>query len=113
MHLVDGTLAFLVLIEALFIAVGTFLAFRVSRLADHPPLGWILLTFSFATALLRAVCFFIAYALTNVPQETYIYAGQVLGLPIVVLVFFGVFFLYRDFTRQLRQRQSELIAPGQ
>ena len=109
----DVTLASLVLIEALFIAVGTYLAFRVSRLAEHPPLGWILLTLSFATALVRALCFFVAYGLANVSQETYIYAGQILGLPIVVLVFFGVYFLYRDFTGQLRRRQSELIAPSQ
>ena len=95
------------------IAIGVFLAYRVSRLADHPPLGWSLLTLSFLTALIRALVFLVSYAAPSDVQSDYTYAGQVLGLPIVVFVLFGVYFLYRDFTRQLRHHQTELMAPGQ
>jgi len=95
------------------IFIGVLLAYRVSRLADHPPLGWTLLTLSFLTALVRAIIFLFAYGFPNGAQSDYIYAGQVLGLPIVALILFGVYFLYRDFTRQLKHRQSELMAPVQ
>jgi uncharacterized protein YneF (UPF0154 family) len=95
------------------IAIGVFLAYRVSRLADHPPLGWTLLTLSFITALIRALCFIVAYSSPNSAQSGYTYAGQILGLPIVAFILSGVYFLYRDFTRQLKQHQSELIAPNQ
>jgi hypothetical protein len=94
------------------IATGVFLAYRVSRLAGRPPLGWTLLTLSFLTALVRALIFLAAYSFPNAPGD-YVYAGQLLGLPIVALILSGVYFLYRDFTRQLRQRQSELMAPSQ
>jgi hypothetical protein len=94
------------------ITIGVLLAYRVSRLAGRPPLGWTLLTLSFLTALVRALIFVVAYALPTVPSD-YVYAGQLLGLPIVALILSGVYFLYRDFARQLKQRQSELMAPGQ
>jgi len=95
------------------IAIGVVLAYRVSRLADHPPLGWTLLTLSFLTALVRALIFLVAYSLSGSAQNDYVYAGQVLGLPIVALILSGVYFLYRDFTRQMKQRQSELMVPTQ
>ena len=111
--MVDLIMLSVLLVETVMIAIGVTLAYRVSRLADHPPLGWTLLTLSFLTALLRAIIFLITYALPSGAQNDYTYVGELLGLPIVAFVLSGVYFLYRDFARQLKQRQSELIAPVQ
>ena len=97
--------------SAVLIGVATYIGYRVMRLAEHPPLGWILLVVSFFFAFVRTVLFLEAYAGPSSGEAAFVYAGQVISAPIVAFVFAGVYFLYTDFKRQLARQQAEIIAP--
>ncbi len=96
--------------ETILIAAGTGIACRVAFLANRPPIGWVLLTFSFGTAFVRAVPFLYEYFGPAASARAASYAGTVLGFPLVVFIFFGVLFLYKDFRKQLHERQKAILA---
>jgi len=107
--LTDLLLPALLVAETVLIAVGTGIACRVAFLADHPPTGWVLLTVSFGIAFVRALLFLYSYIGPPGAAGDFTYAGQVLGFPIVFFIFIGVLYLYRDFKRQLRDRQKTIL----
>lgn len=107
----DLLLAGAIAVEAVLIGAGTWLGYKVAFLADHPPPGWALLDAAFAIAFVRSVL-----ELTAVLFQTSSYGFEndvdsVLTFSVVVLIFAGVSYMYRDFTRQLRHRQAEILAP--
>jgi hypothetical protein len=71
-----------------------------------------MLTAAFATQLLQALSFYFVYLGPAAWQGSAQSVGQWLGVPALAFVFFGVYFLYRDFSRQLRERQAEILNPG-
>jgi len=111
--LADLVLFTATVVGIVLIGAGTWLAYGVARLAEHPPLGWVLVTISFGTALIRSVIFACGYLLPSSSQGPYVYAGQLVTVPVLALVLAGAYYLRRDFMRQLRENQAALIAPEQ
>ena len=109
----DVILSAVFAVGTILIAGGTWMAYRVARLADHPPIGWVLLAVSFGAAFLRSVVFLYGYLLPTESQAPYVYFGQLITLPIFVLILAGVYYLRRDFMRQLRDKQAALISPDE
>jgi hypothetical protein len=70
-----------------------------------------MLTAAFATQLIQGLCFFLVYLGPADIQSSAQSAGQWLGVPALAFVFAGVYFLYRDFSRRLRDRQAEILNP--
>ena len=70
-----------------------------------------MLTAAFATQLLQALFYFVVYLGPTDWQGTAHNIGQWLGVPALAFVFLGVYFLYWDFSKQLRDRQAEVLNP--
>lgn len=96
--------------ETVVIAAGAGIAYRVARITTHAPLGWWLLVGSFALATVRALLNLSGDFMSGSEAGAMTYSAQVITLPIVLLVFGGVFTMYRDFTSQLKNRQAALAA---
>lgn len=96
--------------EMFVIVGGLYFAFKIAKMADHPPLGWVLLIVAFALGLVRAFVFLYMYALGSATEE-YIFLGQVITLPTVLLIFAGVYVMYTEFKEQLARGQAALLAP--
>ena len=91
------------------IAVATWLGYQITRLTTRAPFGWILLDIAFGVAFLRAVDrLYDAQAAGGS-----LTVNDLLSLPIYILVFTGVYYMYRDFRQQLKERQAEILAPKQ
>ena len=97
--------------EMVLVGGGTIIAVKVARLTGRPPRGWLMLTAAFATQLIQAVCYLFVYLGPSDIQDSAHYIGEVLGVPALGFVFVGVFFLYRDFTKQLEERQADVLNP--
>jgi hypothetical protein len=66
---------------------------------------------AFATQLIQALCFFFVYLGPADLQASAQSVGQWLGVPALGFVFAGTYFLFRDFAKQLSQRQAEILNP--
>jgi hypothetical protein len=97
--------------ETVFVGGGTIIATRVARLTGRPPRGWLMLIAAFATQLIQAICYFFVYFGPAGIQASAQSVGQWLGVPALGFVFAGTYFLFRDFARQLSQRQAAILNP--
>jgi hypothetical protein len=108
--LANLVLGFFTLVELVFVGAGAVIAYMMARLATRPPLGWDLLTVSFALAFVRELVFLYVYLFAPT-ADPWTSVGQVITLPIVVFILIGVYSLYTDFKRHLARSQSEILAP--
>jgi hypothetical protein len=70
-----------------------------------------MLTAAFGTQLLQALFFLLVYFGPTSLQGTAQSVGQWLGVPALAFVFLGVYFMYRDFSKQLREREADILNP--
>ena len=66
---------------------------------------------SFALALLDLLYYLFAAYITPLSAYLRDYFGVLLTTPFTVAIFAGVYYLYKDFDRMLREGQAELLAP--
>ena len=97
--------------EMILVGGGTVIAVRVARLTGRPPRGWLMLIAAFATQLIQALFFALVYFGPTSVQATAQSVGQWLGVPALAFVFAGVYFLYRDFSAQLKAREADILNP--
>lgn len=111
--MVDLIIVSIRLVIVILTGLATLIAYRVARLVDHPPLGWVLLAGSFGIAFTRGILFFYVALIPSQTQNFVTYIAELLALPLVVLIFTGVYFMYRDFVRQLKERQVDIFVSQQ
>ena len=70
-----------------------------------------MLTAAFATQLVQALLYLLVYFGPVDLQNTAHTIGEWVGVPALAFVFLGVYFLYRDFSRQLREREADILNP--
>jgi len=109
--LTDLSIYVILFSEIIFVGGGTVVAARVARLTGRPPRGWLMLVAAFATQLIQAVCYLFVYFGPAAVQSTAQSAGQWLGVPALALLFVGVYFLYWDFSRRLKEREADILNP--
>jgi hypothetical protein len=109
--LTDVVLSIVFLAETVMTAIGVAIAYKVAELTGKPPIGWIILTVSFGVNLVRSAILLQAYLFTAAFSDALVFTSQLIGLPVVAGLLLGVYYLYRDFARQIRIRQSALLVP--
>jgi hypothetical protein len=106
--LVDVVLATVSIAELAMAAAGTGISFMVSELAGRAPKGWIFLSLAFLVFFLRG-CIVTVALLFGVSLDSFFLVIQLFTLPVVVLVLFGVYYLYVDFKRQISSNQTAIL----
>jgi hypothetical protein len=109
--LADITQEVILFVETFMVGGGAVIAARVARLTGRPPRGWLMLTVSFCTQLVQAVCYLFVLFGPVALQASFHYAGEWLGVPALAFIFIGAYFMYRDFAKQLRAREAEILNP--
>jgi hypothetical protein len=91
--------------EAIILAIGVVLAYRLATMGGRSPRGWILITAAFALALVRALIFLYVFATSTASVDVQTWLAQVITLPIAALVLAGVYYLYVEFKRVLSRNE--------
>jgi len=108
--LTDTPLAVASLTFTVLVFIGTILGYRAAKVADHPPLGWLLVDAAFGLATVRgALSFYSALMYSGSTSRVFADLDGYIGVGVALLVLFGVYYLYTDFKDQMRGRQAELM----
>ena len=108
--MVNILLSLVTVVELVLIAIGVGIAIRVARIASRPPMGWVLLTISFALGFVRGSVYLYIF-LGGSSADFWTSVAEVITFPVVVLVLSGVYYLYVDFKRGMGQKQGAILVP--
>ena len=77
---------------------------------DRPPIGWVLVDIAFGVGLLRMLYLLYVVTYYSPVEDLSLWYGNA-GLNLMTGFFFlpGVYFMYRDFKRKLREKQANLL----